>query len=351
MSREIVIIAGASRLARARARMVAADLRRAWPEEPLEIRVEGPNDDAAEPDGPRGIQALETEAAQLREALLDRRADLVVMAFDERPGDAPEGVELAAVPQRSDPREVMVSANGKVLAYQPEGSRVGTDLERRAGQMLRRRSDLEILPAEGLPAERIARLEAGEYDLLLFSAAELEALDLRERISEYFDHDQMVPAPGQGALAIEVRAKDEEMIRLLEPLNDELSAYAVMAELACMKTLGATHQSALGVHAMTDGDRMSIYGIAVSPDGTRTARMQWSGPWRDAQDLGETLAELLMSIGADKILRGEKIPPTVRYSFRPGGNTSSGLGFGGGPTIEAGGASGAGQKPDSNGSG
>ena len=267
----------------------------------------------------------------LRREVLERRADLAVLNYDELPSGKKAGLLLAAVPQRSDSREAMVSANGKVLAYLPAGSRFGIDLERRAGQMLRRRSDVEILPIEGEPAERLGRLDAGEFDALIFSAAELDTLGLRERISEYFDHDQMIPAPGQAALALETRADDHEMLSLLEPLHDELTAHSVLAERTCMISLGATAHDALGVHAMTDGDRMSIWGIAVSSEGTRTARMQWSGPWRDAQDLGETLAELLKSIGADKILSGEKIPPTVRYSYRPGGNTSSGLGFGGGP--------------------
>ncbi|MCB0217646.1 MAG: hypothetical protein KDH92_13475, partial [Chloroflexi bacterium] len=144
-------------------------------------------------------------------------------------------------------------------------------------------------------------------------------LDLGARIAERFDPDQMIPAPGQAALALEARADDARMRELLAPLHDPLSAYAVEAERACLARLGAGPGAPVGVHAITDGEQMVVRGAVVSADGTRTARMHWSGPARDAVDLGETLAELLISIGADKILSGAPMPRTLRYSLHPGG--------------------------------
>jgi hydroxymethylbilane synthase len=332
LSREITIATGASALARARAETVAQYLRTAWPDEALSFRWSTPDEAEASTGGARSpISPAETVCEWARRELLEERADLAVHGYDELPLGERPGLRVAAVPQRSDPRDAMVSASGKVLAYLPEGTRIGTDSGRRSGQMLRRRSDVSVLPVTGAAVERLALLDAGEYDALIFSAAELDYLGLRSRIIEHFDHDQMIPAPGQAALALEIRAADHDLSRLLLPMNDEFTAYAILAERACQAALGADPDRKLGVHAFTDGDRMSIFGIAISDDGTRTARMQWNGPWRDAQDLGETLALLLMSIGADKILLGEEIPPTARYSMRPGGNTGSGLGFGGGP--------------------
>jgi hydroxymethylbilane synthase len=187
---------------------------------------------------------------------------------------------------------------------------------RRQGQLLRRRSDLLAEPFHGDIAQGLERLEAGAWDAIIFAAADLELLGLGPRISERFDHDQMIPAPGQGAMALETRAGDDQLAALLAPLHDANTAYAVAAERACLAALNAGLDGPVGVHAISDGEGMVVYGIVLSADGTRTARMQWSGPARNAVDLGETLAELLKSIGADKILAGEPIPPTGRYSIR-----------------------------------
>lgn len=304
MNGPLRIATGSGRLALARAEAVLRDLSTAWPD--LEIAPPIPLE-ASDSDG---------EASRLRAMLREGLADLALQAFDALPLGAAPGIALAAVPLRSDPREALVSSSGVVLQYLGEGSKVAAHGARRQGQLLRRRSDLIAEPIPDDIAQGLERLDAGAYDAIILVAADLEHLGLRSRICERFDHDQMIPAPGQGALALEARAGEAQLAALLAPLHDANTAYSVAAERACLAALGAEPDGSVGVHAITDGEGMVVYGIVLSADGSRTARMQWSGPARDAVDLGETLAELLRSIGADKILAGEPIPPTGRYSIR-----------------------------------
>lgn len=318
MSARLAIATRGSRLALAQAEEVARDLRLAWPERDLAIDLEvvRTRGDALLD---RPVEAIGKGAfvKEVQAAVLEGRAHLAVHSFKDLPTQATPGLVVAAVPQRADPRDVLVTRSERVLAYLPEGSRVGTGSRRRAGQLLRRRSDLVIRPIRGNVDSRLAKLEAGEdYDALLLAAAGMARIGLAERVTEYFDPDQMIPAPGQGALALEAREDDAETRALLAPLHDVHTAYAVQAERACLSALGGGCQAPIGIHALTDGELMLIYGIVLTEDGTRAAKMRWSGPWRRPEDLGETLAELLSGIGAREILAGAAIPPTVRYATR-----------------------------------
>jgi len=317
MTDRLVVATRGSQLALAQAEAVARDLRATWPGRELEVvfeivRTRG--DDLLD----RSVEAIGKGAfvKEVQAAVLDGRADVAVHAYKDLPTDPTPGLRVTAVPMRADPRDVLVSGTGKVLQYLPKGTRVGTGSGRRGGQLLRRRGDLLVLPIRGNVDTRLAKLDAGEFDAIVLAAAGLDRLGRLDRVSEYFDHDQMIPAPGQGALALEIRADDARIAALLAPLHDEHTAYAVLAERTCLKSLGGGCNVPIGVHALTDGDTMAIYGVVLTPDGTRAARMRWSGPWRQAEDLGETLAELLMSIGAREILAGKPIPPTVRYATR-----------------------------------
>lgn len=317
MTERLVFATRGSRLALAQTEAVARDLQAAWPEREIEIVLEIVRTRGDELlDSPidgigKGVFVKEVQAA-----VLEGRADVAVHSFKDLPTDATPGLKITAVPPRADPRDVLVARSGKVLAYLPEGTRVGTGSGRRGGQLLRRRGDLAVLPIRGNVDTRLAKLDAGEVDALVLAAAGLDRLGKHDRITEHFDHDQMIPAPGQGALAIEVRTGDARAAGILAPLHDAHTGYAVLAERTCLRALGGGCNVPIGIHAVTDGDTMSIYGIVLTTDGTRAARMRWSGPCRQAEDLGETLAELLMSIGAREILSGRPMPPTQLYATR-----------------------------------
>lgn len=316
MARLIIATRG-SRLALAQAEAVRRDLRAAWPEDDLDVALEivATRGDALQD---RAVADIGKGAfvKEVQQAVLDGRADVAVHSFKDLPTEPAPGLRVAAVPRRADPRDALIAASGKVLQYLPPGSRIGTGSGRRGGQLLRRRSDLAILPIRGNIDTRLTKLDAGAFDAIVLAAAGLARLGWLERVTEHFDHDQMIPAPGQGALALEIREGDAATAERLAPLDDLHTAYAVLAERTCLRALGGGCNVPIGIHASTDGESMAIYGIVLTPDGTRAARMRWSGPWREAEDLGGTLAELLFSIGAREILSGKPIPPTVRFSTR-----------------------------------
>lgn len=303
-------------LAMAWAQAVASDLALAWPE--LQVRCEVvrapgtghlPNDEA---------KVARVEA--IRRAVVAGRADVAVHAFENVPTGPAPGLAVPAIPQRADPRDVLVSLTGKVFTYLPDGARIGTNSRRRSSQLLRRRSDLQIVPLHGDVDGRLAALRQGAFDAIVLGAADLWRLGRLGVITEYFDTDLMIPAPGQGALALEVREADARTAAHLAPLHDASTAYAVRAERACLARLGGGVNRPIGVFATTDGEDMFIHGIVASLDGTRAARLRWGGPWREAEEVGSTLAELLSQIGAPEILSGKPIPPTTRYALRPAPN-------------------------------
>jgi hydroxymethylbilane synthase len=308
----VVVTAAAAPLARARAEAVGADLRAAWPGLTVDFRFVG----AAGASTPGVGDELGGHGAAdaVRGAVRSTHADLGVYAFDELPLRAEPGLVVGAVPLRGDPRDVLVTRTGKVLSYLPPGTRVGAATLGRGAQLLRRRSDLAIVPVAGDVHATLDRLAGPDCDAVVLSAAALADLGLLDRVTEYFDTDQLIPAPGQGGVALEHRRDDARTAALVAPLHDTLSAYAVTAERTCLARLGARNDVAIGVFAVTDGDRMFIHGIVATPDGTRAARLRWTGPWREAEEVGATLAELLLSAGAREILGGKHIPPTINFA-------------------------------------
>jgi len=302
----ITLACAADELARARARAVARDLRRAGAGQAVDVLVVA----AA------GSDDLAAACEQVREALRDGRADAAVLGWDALPPGPRDGLVLGAVPMRADPRDALVSPAGRVMAYLAEGARVACLERRQAAQVLRRRTDLRAFTVGGDPVAAMDRLDAGEADALVARACDLDWLERSDRVAEFFDTDQMIPAPGQGALALEVREGDARALRAVAVVHDPDTAYAVAAERACMLRLGASASSPVGVFALTDGETMFIHGMAITDDGSRAARLRWTGPTRAPEEVGDTLGELLESVGARDILAGGPLPPSIRYAER-----------------------------------
>lgn len=284
-----------------RANTVSDDLRRVWTGLNVEILPVRSSDKIS-------------PAEAVRAAVLDGRADMGVVGLRQLPRGLAPGVTMGAVPQRGDPRDALVSRSEKVLAYLPEGTRIGANTPNRRAQLLRRRSDLSMVPVSHDVVERLEQMEAGACDAIVVSVAALDALLEIDRVTEYFDTDQLIPAPCQGTVGLEHREGDTTSAALVEPLDDPLSAYAAMAERACVAGLAADPEAPVGVFAITDGDHMFIHGIVTTPEGTHTARLRWSGPWREAHDVGTTLAELLLAAGGREILDGGPMPPTINFA-------------------------------------
>ena len=241
----------------------------------------------------------------LRERLLDGTVDLAVHSLKDLPTAAPERIALAAVPVRDDPRDVLVSAGGRKLADLPSGARVGTGSPRRVGQLRLLRSDLEYVPIRGNGDTRIGKVTAGELDAVVLAYAGLGRLGRLDDVSEAFSPDDMLPAPGQGALAVEVRADRTDVLDAVAAVDDGPSRATAAAERAVLATLEAGCSAPVGAHATIDitaRTHLHLTAVVVGSDGT-ALRMSASGSVSGAAELGRTLAGRMLADGAAALMR------------------------------------------------
>lgn len=239
---------------------------------------------------------------EIEEALLAGRIDLAVHSLKDLPTRLPPGLVLGAVTQREDPRDALVSRSGQRLADLPRGARVGTSSLRRHVQLKHLRPDLVIEPLRGNLDTRLRKLASGQYDAIVLAAAGLKRLGAAERATQFFEPDEMIPAIGQGALGIEVRADDRSVESVLEPLHDEETATATTAERAFLERLGGGCQVPIAAYARLTGDQIHLTGLVAGPDGARLVRGARVGPRAQARALGVELAEQLLAEGAEEIL-------------------------------------------------
>jgi hydroxymethylbilane synthase len=244
----------------------------------------------------------------LREALLDGRVDVAVHSLKDLPTAPAPGIALAAVPLREDPRDVVVARDGLTLGELPVGSRVGTGSPRRAAQLHALGMGLEIVGIRGNVDTRIGKVWSGEYDAVVLARAGLARLGRLDDATEVLDPLQMLPAPGQGALAVECRA-DDDVLAELAALDDRASHVAVVAERAVLATLEGGCAAPVGALAEVaegdDGDELWIRAIALSPDGALAVRMSATGTPENAADLGRRLATDMLAEGAADLAPAE----------------------------------------------
>ena len=237
----------------------------------------------------------------VEEALLAGAVDVGVHSAKDLPGELPDGLEIVAVPGREDPADAYLGGTAR-LADVPEGARVGTSSLRRRSQLLALRPDLEVVELHGNVDTRIAKLEAGECDGIVLAVAGLRRLGREDEAAFAFAFEEMTPAAGQGALALEARAGDERAIRTAGRLLDSAASLELTAERAATVALGADCHTPVGVLARARGDELTIDGYAGLPDGSDWVRDTVSGPAADARELGAALAERMLAAGAADIL-------------------------------------------------
>ncbi len=237
---------------------------------------------------------------RLREKLLSGEVDFAVHSLKDLPTGRAEGVELAALPPRHDPRDALCGP-GK-LSELPSGARVGTGSPRRVAQLRALRPDLEVVPIRGNADTRLAKIDSGELDAVVLAHAGLSRIGRADRIGELFDPDQMLPAPGQGALAVECRADDAGLIELLRGLDDPDTRAAVTAERTVLAVLEAGCSAPVGTFAQVEDEVLGLTAAVVSLDGTRQIRLSASGHPAQARELGRELAARLLEQGADKLM-------------------------------------------------
>ena len=234
-------------------------------------------------------------AKEIEEALLAGRIDLAVHSLKDLETWLPDGLVIACVPPRDDPRDAFLSASGASLASLPRGAKIGTASLRRQAQLLRHRPDLSIVPIRGNVNTRLRKMEAGEVDALVLALCGLERLDLSGHATEILPREVMLPAVGQGALAVECRTADEMVRQLVEPLHDPISAACVAAERAMLAALDGSCRTPIAGFAEIDGDRLTIEGLLLNEDGSKEIRGRFEGGIDDAAQLGAELGKDLRS--------------------------------------------------------
>jgi hydroxymethylbilane synthase len=248
---------------------------------------------------------------ELEEALLDGRADAAVHSLKDLPADVPEGLVLAAFPEREDPRDALALPHGAALDEAdplPPGARVGNSSLRRKAQLLHTHPDLRVEPIRGNVDTRLRKLDAGEFDALVLAAAGLRRLGLQERISLLYAPEEFVPAPGQGALAVECRA-DSPWRALLEQLDHPDTRACVQAERDVMARLGGGCLAPVGVYGSIRGELLQLTAMVASPDGRQHVREHAFSPPNLAAELAEGLAGRVLDAGGKEILAAIRQSP------------------------------------------
>jgi hydroxymethylbilane synthase len=230
---------------------------------------------------------------EIEEALVDARIDLAVHSLKDMETVLPDGLVIGCVLRRDDPRDVLVSRTGAALRDLPEGSRIGSASLRRRAQLLRDRGDLDIVPIRGNVDTRLNKLAAGEVDALVLALCGLERLGRAAAATEILTPERMLPAVGQGALAIECRADDSALRQLLAPLNDPESAACVTAERAMLAALDGSCRTPIGGLAAIDGDRLTLDALLLAPDGSAERRGRGTGLSAEAAAIGNEVGERL----------------------------------------------------------
>ena len=240
---------------------------------------------------------------ELEQSLLDGRADIAVHSMKDVPVELPPGLHLSVILDREEPRDAFVSNKYRCFADLPQGARVGTSSLRRQVQLLRQRPDLVILDLRGNVGTRLQKLDDGHFDAIILASAGLIRLKLKDRITEMLDTEVCLPAIGQGAVGIECRVDDLEINRLLGALNDEQTHARVRAERALNHRLEGGCQVPIAGHAVLDGDQIYLRGLVGSLDGKEIISSELRGKVAEAEMLGISLADDLLSRGAAKILK------------------------------------------------
>ena len=243
--------------------------------------------------------------AALREALLRGEVDVAVHSLKDLPTYPTDGITLAAVPTREDPRDVVVARDGLTLGELPVGSRVGTGSPRRVAQLHALGLGLEVVGIRGNVDTRIGKVRSGEYDAVILARAGLARIGRLDEVTEVLDPLQMLPAPGQGALAVECRTGDDLVADVTAVLDDPRTRAAVTAERAVLATLEGGCSAPIGALAeIVEGEEdeeLWVRSVALSPDGSLSVRMSAAGDPTDAVGVGTRLAEEMLADGAGRL--------------------------------------------------
>jgi hydroxymethylbilane synthase len=264
---------------------------------PLSTRGDEILDRSLQKIGGKGLFIKELEVA-----MQAGEADIAVHSMKDVPAEMPAGFCLAAMLERANHADALVSPKGEQLSDLPQGALIGSSSLRRQAQLKMMRPDLRIEPLRGNVNTRLAKLDNGDYDAIILAAAGLERLKFNDRISQLFMPDEMLPAAAQGVVGIECLEEATELRTVLAKLNHATSVQTTLAERAIARVLEASCQSPVATYAVIDDDLMTVTALVAMPDGSKSIRDSVSGKATDAEALGEQLAAQLLADGAAELL-------------------------------------------------
>lgn len=309
MKHSLVIGSRGSKLALTQAELIKTELEQRDPAAEIRIEIIKTSGDAtAAPLSVIGGKGVFTK--ELEEALLDRRINIAVHSLKDLPTIIPEPLVIAAICKREDPRDALVMSRMfhgvfTSIVDLKKGARVGTSSPRRLAQLRHLRRDLVVTDLRGNVDTRLRKLDEDQYDALLLACAGLRRLGLENRISAALPPEEMLPAVGQGALGIEVRADDETTIAAVTKLDHKFTRLACIAERALLRSLGGGCQLPIAAYAVVRDQRIRLDGLVADTQGERIVRDRVSGGLAEAEELGRRLGEQLLARGARELLASE----------------------------------------------
>ena len=265
------------------------------------VRIKTGGDTAAE--APLATLGVGIFVKEIEKALLDDELDMAVHSLKDMPTRLPEGLAIGAVCRRIDPRDVLVNRWDCPLEEIPPGARIGTSSPRRAAQLKSLRPDLEQLPIRGNVETRVRKARGADYDGVILAAAGIIRLGLEGEVAQYLPIEDFVPAPGQGALAVEVRRDDEETLALISAIDHPQTRREVTAERAFLELLGGGCSGATGAYARSDGDTMVLRIFLASPDGGRVFKTKVMGRASNPHEVALDARQWLIERGGGPLLK------------------------------------------------
>ncbi len=292
----------ASALARRQTEQALERLRPLYPYIDFQVAAITTRGDA-DADAPLAGMGLGVFVKEIEQQLLSGQLDLAVHSLKDLPTQLPDGLSLAALLPREDPRDVLVNRWGCRLQELPEGARIGTSSPRRRAQLLSQRPHMVVTPLRGSVETRLRKAEGGECDGAVLAAAGLLRLGLKERINEYLSPRKFVPPPGQGVLAVETRAGDDRMAQILRPIDHAPTRCAAAAERAFLERLGGGCQTPVGAYAQSGEGLMTLTVFLSDADGRQSYRAEVCGLPGSPQQLVRDAYRALVEKGAGGLLR------------------------------------------------
>ena len=306
MISKLVIGSRGSKLALYQANLVKSKLETAYPTLEVVINVIKTKGDkildiALSKIGDKGFFTKE-----IQDALYNKEVDVAVHSLKDLPTELPKGSQLGAILERVNHRDVLVSVGGKKIADFTSEDKIATSSLRRKSQLLQMNKQVQVVEIRGNVDTRIRKMHDGHCDGMIMAAAGIERLGLQEHITEYLNETQMLTAPGQGAIAIEIREEDNDILKVLSVLNHEQSAICVTAERSFLNRLEGGCQIPFAAHADLEGDTLTIEGLVSTLDGRKMQRETITGKSKDAIQLGIDLANSIQDNGGYEILEEVK---------------------------------------------